>query len=531
MSIRELQTEAKKLEKSNPDRACELYKEALELDGENAYSISGYGRSLRRAQRPFEFIDFCDGHGNATIFEDQYIVSAYCWCLYDFFIKKYPDNLQSIPFDLFIEKALFIVEHFGQRDGNNNYQMLYVLTVFKVVKEFGKQELYDEQLKWLNYLDPDGLSDNTQEKIGETDTQFSSYKEQYYTRKAWILYRKYIKQYNEENGQDGFAEFIDAAKEITSIVNQSAEDTDIDPYTLTVIKVVKNYVKRENKNYKSILEWIQKINPQTLSEKVYSITTEDGKEREQASHKELYYQYISKAYEKLGSDRECIKVCDEGLSEIKKWHYRNDVWVRARREYCNCRISDNFEQDIIQYQKLADRTNHWFMFHKVASLYASNGNFQQAVYYASKALTCDRINTDTMINLFYDFGIYLQSSSHLSDADVFFQACAYYRTRNGWKLSEELRFVIQDKQLDTNSEPKLYVLQNIAKRFLPTPIKRSYGKVMKLLIHGDGFITSEKSQYYFKSKQNKGFFIDCKVSFVPGKDNRGRNIALDIRKE
>lgn len=529
MDIRELQSKAKKLEKASPKESCQLYEQAIRLDENNTFSISGYGRALRQAKEARTFVEFCDAHVNKeSILKDEYVNSAYCWCLYDLYFRATAE-ISGFSLSEILDRARYIVENTKQLENDDAYKTPYVLTVLRVAKILDAQEnSFDEQLRWLAYINPEILP-TTQRAINADDADNSvSLRDRFYFSRAWVLYKKIIRSYDGSESSS-FDEFMSAAEMITTTCSQLEAGNNSNPYVFTVLKVLKTLNGRDNKNYNKILSWVQKLDPSILSEEVFTFTDETGKDRELASPFEKYYQYLSKAYEKLKKYDECVKICDLGLQKIKRWHYRNHIWVRARREYCNCYISNNFDCDIKNYQRLAEREKHWFMFHKIALLYYSRGYFDEAMLFAAKALCCGKIDTDTMINLLYDTGLFLQALHKQTEANCFFQACAYCRKRNGWSIQEELRFIIDETSMDTTQQPNLGHLKSIASSYIKSNPNMTAGFIKKILQYKDGFITCNGMDYYFSSRENKHFNIGQQVKFQIDKDAKGRPIAINIQ--
>lgn len=529
VDIRELQNKAKNLEKVSPRESCQLYEQAISLDVNNPFSISGYGRALRQAKETMTFVEFCDAHANKEIIlKDSYVNSIYCWCLYDSYFRSTAE-ISDFSLSEILERAQYIVNNNKQLENDEAYKTPYVFTVLKVVKILDAQEnSFDEQLRWLAYINPEILP-TTQKAANADDTDnIVSLRDRFYYCRAWVLYKKIIRLYDVADSS-AFDEFMNAAEIITSTCSQLEAGNQGNPYVPTVLKVLKILNGRDNKNYSKILVWVQKLDPNILSEDVFTFTDETGKDRELASPLERYYQYLSKAYEKLKKYDECVKVCDLGLQRIKYWHNRNHIWVRARREYCNCYLSNNFENDIKNYQRLAEREKHWFMFHKIALLYYSRGYFDEAMLFAAKALGCGKIDTDTMINLLYDTGLFLQALHKQAEAHCFFQACAYYRKRNGWSIQEELRFIIDETDMDTTQQPNLGHLKSIASSYIKSNPNMAVGFIKKILQYKDGFITCNGTDYYFSSRENKHFNIGQQVQFQMDKDTKGRPIAINIQ--
>ena len=103
-----------------------------------------------------------------------------------------------------------------------------------------------------------------------------------------------------KNEESNFQEFIKEATFIKNNSKQFPKDRDyFNPYVLTIFKVVRVYLKSASVNYKEVLRWIEALNPNELSEDVFNFQDDSGQEREMASKKEFYYQYKTKALEKL----------------------------------------------------------------------------------------------------------------------------------------------------------------------------------------------------------------------------------------
>lgn len=534
MDVRALQKQADDVLKNDPQKACEFLRQAFELDKNNKFTLSKYGQALRNANRPKEYIDLCEKLNNHTLLQDKWILAWLCWCHYDYYIKPFSVEGECSHEDFF-NSAEFIVNNCKQPEAKEHYINPYIITIRKVVKvlEQVNAENYDLQLEWLNKIDIKSLPAEKQTKDNENGErqEYDSLKEQVCQQICWVIYKQKIKYYSEETSNDGFEEFLDSAEFITTnCFQKNAEEHNKNPFVLTVLKVVKIYKNKNNKNYKKMLEWILKLDPNILSEEVFSFVDSKGKEREKASPKEYYFQYISKIYEKLQENEKCVEICDVGLQQIKKWHYRNHVWIKARREYCSCLISTDFDNAVKEYIKIAEKEKHWFMYHKVSSLFFERGNLDSAILYAAKAFDAYKIEPETMINLIFDFGLLLQAKSKQTQANIFFQTHIYYRNLSGWNLREELRFMIEDHNLDVKQKPNLQQLKQITQEYNPKNNLNS-GVILKILPNKAGFIKQkDNSQIYFRSTENKRFVLNDKVMFEVGSDNLNRPIATNVQK-
>ena len=293
---------------------------------------------------------------------------------------------------------------------------------------------------------------------------------------------------------------------------------------------------RNKKNINAILEWISYLNPEKLSEKVFKYKDKNGEEREKASEKELYYQYKVKALEKLEKYDECIEACKIALDVIKKFHYKNKTWIKARLYYCNCMVQEDVDAAIKEYKELAYKENYWFMFHKLSKICFINGKIEDSLLYANKAIITD-YEYEKMINLFLDVAWNWEAIGEREIAKKFFQASAYYRDREGWTIPEELRYKIKEENINTKIKPNKKELIDIAKKYvykIEGKEQRHIGIIRKILPNGySGFIKQKnlKQDVYFKKSnlKNKKLFKErTKVSYEIREYDNGKIEAIEI---
>lgn len=353
---------------------------------------------------------------------------------------------------------------------------------------------------------------------------------------CWCIYERYIQNYDSDD-KEGLTEFI---KEAQYIKNNCEQRTDhSNPYVQTIIKVLKVYSKgnmRSKKNLGEILEWISYLQPEKLSEEVFKYKDKNGKEREYASEKELYYQYKVKALEKLERYDECVETCKIALDVIKKFHYKNKIWIKARLYYCNCMIQDDVDEAINEYKKLAYEENYWFMFHKLSKICFINGKIEDSLLYANKAIITD-YEYEKMINLFLEVAWNWEAIGEKEVAKKFFQASAYYRDREGWTIPEELRYKIKEENINIKIEPNKKELVNITRQYvykIEGQEQRYIGTIRKILSNRySGFIKQKNANedIYFRkdSIKNKKLFKEkTKVSYTIRECDNGKIEAIEI---
>lgn len=355
---------------------------------------------------------------------------------------------------------------------------------------------------------------------------------------CWCLYDCYIKNYSITE-EDNFNEFIKRAEYIrNNCVQMNADEHFKTPYVLTIRKVVKTYNERVSKNFKEILKWLSCLDPDKLSEEVFKFKDETGKERELASQKEFYYQHMAKALEKTEEYEICITICEKAFKQIKKFHYRNNTWLKARMYFSKCMLQEDIEKAIAEYKGLAYRENYWFMYHKLSQICFRYNKVPEALLYISKAYMC-KFEYEKMINLLLDTALLWQANGNSANAKCFFQASSYYRKRQGWSFPEELQYAINHFDIDIKEKPNIKEIQRISNDYIATievKTDRYKGMINNIILHGGaGFITPNHggSNVYFNMKNVIGKIVLTKgdiVEYELSKRDNGKIWAVKITK-
>ena len=356
---------------------------------------------------------------------------------------------------------------------------------------------------------------------------------------CWCLYDYYIKNYKIEDVVN-FDGFIKSANYIRIHSEQlDADKHHLNPYVMTIRKVVKIYNNRASTNYKEVIKWLSFLNPDRLSEKVFNFKDDSGKDRELASMKEFFYQNMIKALEKTQQYEKCILTCEIALEQIRKFHHRNDTWIKARLYYSKCMVLEDIDSAINEYRNLAYIENYWFMYYKLSQICFRYNKIPEALLYASKAYEY-RFEHERMVNLLLDTALLWQAVNNDGNAKQFFQASAYYKNRQAWAIPEELVYAINIFKIDVEQKPNITVLLNIAKSYVASiegKGSRLEGIVKKMFSHGgSGFIkpNDNDSDVYFntndvfgKKTLSEGDLVEFEL--VKGKDDKIRAVKIAVR--
>lgn len=203
--------------------------------------------------------------------------------------------------------------------------------------------------------------------------QFSNTKDVY----CWCLY--YVKIKPPINNEDEFMKF---AYEIVTICSQ---DNKYSPFTITVLKVINHISNKPSYNVEKVYEWVIKLNPELLEEKVATITEkETGKERELASDKEKYYSILITALFEKKEFEKCLATCDEALSKFTQFHYDNDIWFKRKKAQCFFNLNE-LDKSLAIYNEILKRKSDWFIKHEIAELYLKMDNLNKSIKFAADA--------------------------------------------------------------------------------------------------------------------------------------------------
>ena len=331
---------------------------------------------------------------------------------------------------------------------------------------------------------------------------------------SWCIYDVYVKDYDESMNYD----IIKESKFILERCSQPEENNIFkNPLVITVFKIVKVIKNRSTVNYKLIAELLEKLDCKKLSTTdTFKFIDDKNKERELASKREQYYQDLSKAYEKLRKYDECYKLCSIALSDDINWHYRNDLWLYARQCYCKCMLSNGDSEAINEYVTISEENRFWYMYHKLANVYFSYGDIDNALKYACKGFDITN-DIEKKVNLMYDLGLLFEAKKRYNDAKLFFQCCYYYRNTNGWFINSDLKYKIKYYEIDDMFKPNLRNLKNITINVLSKWFNIGVIKMIDTQ-KGFGFIKAlNNHDIHFRTKniRNKQRFISvgCFVEF------------------
>lgn len=197
---------------------------------------------------------------------------------------------------------------------------------------------------------------------------------------AWCIYDLYIK-IEEEKIKNNEEAFFKAANTIIKITKQGQYT----PYVRTVFKVLDYLKVKAIYPSEKILEWTDKLDPSLLSTEAYKFENSESKQMENASDKERWFSYKTKAFEKLKNYKACIVLSEEALSVLKDFHYDNDLWFKMRIALCKWKLGEKDESHINEIKDILTRRKEWFLQFDLAEFFHEIGKDDEAMKYALDA--------------------------------------------------------------------------------------------------------------------------------------------------
>lgn len=429
------------------------------------------------------------------------------------------------------------------------FKGLLLSMVDKDNKPLNKNEYLQEVNKikqlWIDFKDVNALAmygfecrkvDCQQEYLNIIETiEDDSILSETYIKNAqlWCIYDIYVKKFsvNFETKKEDFEIFFKKAKFI--IDNCCQEEVGryyTNPYGLTIVKVVKILNQRTYCNYNEIIKWVLLLNVDKLPDNDENqYINSFGRECESTSTREFYYYQITRAYEKTREYEKCIEQCNKALYEDIKFHYKNKLWIKARKLYCECQISDNKIKSINKYKKIVDKNDFWFMKHKLASVYFNNNMMKDALKYNYLAMDL-RQDDKKLINVVYDLIYIFEAENDYEKAKMCLIEYLKIRNNNSWGIRPDIeaKAKLYGINVDLTGKVDLAHIRNIcySDKGESKSTDKFIGTVKFFTTNGySGFIEMmDKSLIFFNKAEAKNIVLSVGdlVEFELGNNVKGR---------
>ena len=330
---------------------------------------------------------------------------------------------------------------------------------------------------------------------------------------SWALYQLHVKKPEDKT------ELLEAVDLITQLVPQEdlSEKDGVCAYTMSMMKLLDYLYK--NKDYENIIIWSEKLNPDYLSKKTSTFTTDDGREVKLASNKEKYYNWLSKSYQEVEDYDECLSVSKKALEELDQFTNNSDIWFKWRIAR-SCRELGEYDEAIEYLNDIYRFKKDWFVQWEIAENYFFMGEEEKSLEYAASA-ALSRGDIDKKIKL------YSLLEDLLEDDDPEIALKHSYliysiRLHNEWNIDEGLEEEIANAGLDTENTEYWKIERELKSYWKELKFKNqqpTFGVISRIFPHGKtGFVKDESGHSYFfngfefKGDPNK-YREGVKVSF------------------
>ncbi|MBN1969671.1 MAG: hypothetical protein JW870_09915 [Candidatus Delongbacteria bacterium] len=338
---------------------------------------------------------------------------------------------------------------------------------------------------------------------------------------TWAYFDKYIRTF-ESSEIDNIERALDRIFEINGQQAITEQNTIPCPFTIGVFKVLKHY-KRPNFNTYKIRYWIDKIDPEKLSQREQVIDL-NGKERKLASDFENYYSFLINLLFNEGKYSECIEKAEYALENINQLHYDNSIWFKRRIALCHVELGDSEKAEEILKSLDKGKGEKWFIEYELSKIYFEQENFEKSLDFALKA--AKNFGDDLMkVNLYTHLARILYKQNKLEDSKSHAELVIAIKQANDsrldagqQKLASFFKLNIEET-IDLRNQKRS--VEKIWNEIIYGTQEKLRGTITKILPNGkSGFIKAEngKDSYFFRFnsvKTRKEFIQEGKkVNFL-----------------
>ena len=294
-------------------------------------------------------------------------------------------------------------------------------------------------------------------------------------------------------------------------------------------------------NANKIYEYCKKINPEYLSKKTSEFEDKEGKTKENPSDLETYYQYYTKACDKLNKNNEAIDACEQGLKVIIDYHYDNDLWFQMRiaRANRNLKDYDTSEKKYLEIINSRAGSTKYFLFKEYSELLYEQERYEES-------WTQSLRSGIQLYDVQFSAGILLHQSRLLARLDRIDEAKKFAEIiflgvkENLWNNSTDYQKLInyfKIEEVKENAEKSFKELYKTFKDELYSDSKIIQGEIVfihprgkfgKIRYSNNASINFSKNSFNNRVR-NLDKFAGAKVSFVIDYDYKSETIAENIK--
>lgn len=203
---------------------------------------------------------------------------------------------------------------------------------------------------------------------------------------AWAIYKTRIAFSKSEE------ELLENAEFITQLISQRDFNRyNSCVYTSSIFKVLNHF--KDEKDFRSMIPWLEKLDPDLLDEKPYRRYGRLNK-----SHKQAYYDWASRAYLQNMDFEKCIEVSKTALNTLKRFLDEGDIWLKWRMAKSLIEIG-RLREGLDYYEEVIKVKHDWYMYRDIAEAYLRLGKPWVSTDYLCPAILSNEPNR-TKANLY-----------------------------------------------------------------------------------------------------------------------------------
>ena len=333
---------------------------------------------------------------------------------------------------------------------------------------------------------------------------------------AWTIYKTRIAFFKDED------ELFENVEFITQLVEQrNFNKCGSCVYTSSIFKVL-NHFKSQN-DFASMIPWLRKLDPDLLDEKLYRKHGRFNK-----SHRELYYDWASRAYYQNMEYEKCIEVSRTALNSLKRFVDEGDTWFRWRIAKSLTELG-RLKEALEYYEKVIEVRHDWYMYRDIAEIYLRLKKPWIALDYLCPAVLCDEPNK-SKAGIYYTCYKALKSNPEMALK----HAQLYYllRRQSDYPVAHEIEMLdIDESRLNKRELEK--EIRDLWIQYKYKNRKIRHGTIVSFKKDENcGFIKTENGdEIFFNEKEFEGtdIFIGQRVSFYTEEKNMKSIKAVNVR--
>lgn len=172
---------------------------------------------------------------------------------------------------------------------------------------------------------------------------------------------------------------LKALKALKTVISKGDKYVSFEMFVYKIIKRLE-----QDKKYQLILWLLEQVKPDDFDYKV--INDKDYlDEIRYPGFVETYYVAKIKANYNVGNYEDVIKLSDEAIEILPRFHYDNDIWIRRIKAMSLERL-DREKEAVKEYFFILKRKKDWFLYFELSKILQKAENTEASEYFAMKSL-------------------------------------------------------------------------------------------------------------------------------------------------